>query len=558
MLRTACNAVAIVTLAANLTAAAQETTLPIEAQVDAVFAEWDSTSGPGCAVSVIDQGALTYARGYGMANLDHGVPIRPDTVFHVASVSKEFTAAAIALLALDGELTLDDPIQQHLPWVPDFGQRITIRNLVHHNSGIRDQWSLLQMAGWRYSRDRITDDDVIYLLEQQQGLNFAPGERYLYSNSGYTLLAQIVKAVSGQSLREFTTERIFGPLGMTRTHFRDDFDEIVRDQAYGYRWDEEQATFKLSVTNFDTVGATSLLTTVEDMAKWDRNFIDPVVGGQNFLDLIHQAGRLNNGEDQNYAFGLDIGTYRGLPTVGHGGADAGYRADFLRFPEQGYSFVALCNLAQTSPGRLTRAVADIYLADSLAPSTGTPPSEHTSVPLSAADASRLVGAYWFDELGLVFRVEAADDAIRLLLDGDAFDPIHTGDGMFYVPLIDVNMRFAPTTDAVEQMILIDTDDGHEIEAGAKLGTAATGTVLADYAGEYSSPELPVTYHLELHDGALTIRWLKVAAAPLTLVAADTLVGEAGSLRFERGADGMVTGFVLDSGRVRHFRFTRNR
>ena len=176
-----------------------------EERVDEVFSRWDTTTGPGCAVSVVENGEIVYKQAYGMANLDHDVPIRADTIFHVASVSKEFTAAAIALLAMEGRLSLDDPVRKHLPWVPDFGHTITIRNLIHHNSGIRDQWALLEMTGWRYSRDRITDDDVIYLIKRQRDLNFLPGERYLYSNSGYTLMSQIVQAVSGQSLREFTT-----------------------------------------------------------------------------------------------------------------------------------------------------------------------------------------------------------------------------------------------------------------------------------------------------------------------------------------------------------------
>ena len=320
----------------------------LEARVDGVFSRWDTTNSPGCAVSAVKDGEVVYAQGYGMANLDHDVPIRTDTVFHVASVSKEFTAASIALLVLEGQLSLDDPVQQHLPWVADFGHTITIRNLVHHTSGMRDQWSLLGMSGWRYAQDRITNDDVTYLIKQQRDLNFTPGERFLYSNTGYTLMALIVEQVSGQSLRAFTTERIFKPLGMARTHFRDDFSEIVKDQAFGYRWDNAKNAFHTSVTNFDTVGATSLLTTVGDMARWDGNFIDPVVGGHSFLDLMHQRGTLNSGEEQDYAFGLEHGTYRGLRTVGHSGGDAGYRAHFVRFPDQGYSFVTLCNLAQTS------------------------------------------------------------------------------------------------------------------------------------------------------------------------------------------------------------------
>lgn len=551
----------VVALGAALTLAAQEAAdSSPEHRVDEVFERYDSTSGPGCAVSVIKDGDIVYKQGYGMANLDHDVPIRTDTVFHVASVSKEFTAASIALLAMEGKLSLDDPIQKHLPWVPDFGHLITIRNLVHHNSGIRDQWSLLNMSGWRYSQDLITDEDVIYLLQKQRDLNFLPGDQYMYSNSGYTLMAQIVKAVSGQTLREFTTARIFEPLGMTRTHFRDNFAEIVKDQAYGYSWDGENSVYELSVTNFDTVGATSLLTTVEDMAKWDRNFIDPVVGGQELLELIHQRGKLNSGEDQNYAFGLIHGTYRSLPTVGHGGADAGYRADFVRFPEQGYSFVALCNQAQANPGRLAREVADIYLDEHLEPLAAAQPEEdEESVALSDEEAARVAGLYWLEDDAIALEVSRNEDAVQLVIGSQRFEMIHTGEGVFRAPQIGRTMRFEPTSGEIVSMLLQAMDDVENVGTATKLAAFDVATAnLAEYAGSYGTPELPVTYYLELNEGQLTLSWLKGDTADLLLIAEDLMVGDAGSLKFERGASGEVTGFVLDSGRVRNFRFERIR
>ncbi len=242
----------------------------LTSRVDAIFKDFDSASSPGCAVAAYQGERIVYKRAYGMANLDHDVRLTPASVFHVASVSKQFTAAAILLLAQEGKLSLDDEVRKHIPELPDFGHRITIRHLAHHTSGIRDQWSLLGLAGWRYSRDLITDDDVLELLARQKDLNFVPGERHLYSNSGYTLMAMIVSRVSGQSFREFTTERIFKPLGMLNTHFRDNFSEIVKNQAYGYA--PERGTFRLSVTNFDTAGATSLMTTVEDLARWHAQF----------------------------------------------------------------------------------------------------------------------------------------------------------------------------------------------------------------------------------------------------------------------------------------------
>ncbi len=204
-------------------------------KVDEIFAKWDRTDSPGCALSAMQGGKIIYKRAYGMANLDHDVILTTDTPFHVASISKQFTAASIVLLEQDGKLSFDDDVHKYIPELPDFGAKITIRNLLHHTSGLRDQWDLLELAGWRYSLDLITNEDVMSVVVRQKALNFAPGSEYSYSNTGFTLLGEIVKRVSGKSLREFTTERIFVPLGMTSTHFRDDHAEIIKHQAYGIR-----------------------------------------------------------------------------------------------------------------------------------------------------------------------------------------------------------------------------------------------------------------------------------------------------------------------------------
>ena len=307
------------------------------------------------------EGHVIYKHGYGMANLDHNVTITPSTVFHVASMSKQFAAASIVLLAQQGKLSLDDDIRKHIPELPDFGSRITIRHLIHHTSGLRDQWNLLGLAGWRYSLDLITDEDVMSVVTSEKDLNFKPGEKHVYCNTGYTLMAIIVKRVSDMSFREFTTKNIFEPLGMMKTHFRDDHAEIVKNNAYGYE-PEKGGSFRLSNTNFDTVGATSLHTTVEDLALWDENFYHPRVGGVSFLEQMLQRGRLDDGETLDYAFGLVLGKYKGLRTVDHAGGDAGYRSDMTRFPDQHFSAAVLCNSADTSPTSLVRKVADMFRA----------------------------------------------------------------------------------------------------------------------------------------------------------------------------------------------------
>ena len=278
--------------------------------VDRVFAAWQSTDGPGCALGVSRNGRAVYEHGYGMANLETGTPITPSSIFHVASVSKQFTAAAIMLLARDGKLSLDDDVRKYIPELPDYGVRITIRHLLTHTSGLRDQWNLLALARGRFEEDRITEADVMDIVPRQKALNFTPGAEYLYSNTGYTLAAVIVKRVSGKSLREFADERIFRPLGMTSTHFHDDYTMLVpgRTSAYASRG----SGWRVSIPNYDTYGATSLFTTVGDLLKWEANFDAPVVGDRALLDQMQTSGRLTHFVAGLGTSGTFIGTGRRL------------------------------------------------------------------------------------------------------------------------------------------------------------------------------------------------------------------------------------------------------
>lgn len=440
----------------------------INSRVDGLFRRWDNRASPGCALAVVRDGAIVYKRGYGMADLDHDIPITPSSVFHAASLSKQFTAAAIVLLAQEGKLSLDDEVRRYIPELPDFGVPITIRHLIHHTSGLRDQWNLLELAGWRYSLDLISDDDVLQMMARQKDLNFPPGQKFMYCNTGYTLLAQIVKRVSGRSFRELTAARIFQPLGMKNTHFRDDHAEIVKGQAYGYVPAGE--TFRLSMPNFDTVGATSLLTTVEDLARWDENFDEPRVGGRKLILQMLEPGKLNSGETLDYAFGLKIGNYRGLPIVDHAGADAGYRAHLIRFPEQHFSVACLCNLSTADPGGLARKVADLYL------------SARMKRPARPSVPPRRI----------------------------------------YVSEVD-----------------------------------PTPAKLREYAGMYRSDEMEAVYTFVVEDGQLLLERLKRKPERLRPLTPDAFRGRDGVFRFVRDSGGEVSGAVLDSERVKNFRFRKD-
>ncbi len=385
----------------------------LEAKVDQVFAEWDKPDSPGAALSVIRDGEIIYKRGYGMANLEYDIPIAPTTIFDIASVSKQFAGFAIATLLHEGKLSLDDDIRMHLPDVPDFGEKITIRHLVHHTSGLRDWVQALVIAGGEMD-DVISFKHILKMVRRQKELNFEPGTAFLYSNTGYNLLAEIVETTTGDSFREWTDANIFKPLAMTNTHFHDDHEMIVRNRAYSYLSVKDDR-FKNAVNNLTALGSSSLYSTVEDLAKWILNFDDARIDGQVVVEQMHQRGVLNNGEQISYAFGLDIGEYRALKTVGHGGSWRGFRSHLIRFPVQKFGVVILCNLDTFNPLNLAKKIADLYLADVLAPKAPEPdtqpPERNETEPLSPELLSEFEGDYYTEELDTTYTIGVREDRL---------------------------------------------------------------------------------------------------------------------------------------------------
>ncbi len=536
----------------------------ITKQVDKVFEKWDKPDSPGCALGVYKDGKIVYKRGYGMADLNDDVPISPATVFHVASMSKQFTAASIVLLTQQGKLSLDDDVRKYIPELPDFGQLITIRHLVHHTSGLRDQWNLLELAGWRYSLDLITDDDVMSVMTRQKDLNFKPGDKHVYCNTGYTLMGLIVKRVSGMSLREFTTKNIFEPLGMTHTHFRDDHAEIIKHDALGYEQEGKDKPFRMSLTNFDTVGATSLHTTVEDLQLWDENFYHPRVGGPAFLQQMLERGKLNSGEQLDYAFGLVESKYKGLPTVDHGGADAGYRSDLTRFPDQHFSAAVLCNSAETNPSALARQVADIVIAKDLKSQEPTPSKEQEKSSASALTAEQMAaiaGMYWNRKNDGFESISVKDGKLQIEFGSDEVHPLKLfGESHFHVADVpwgdQLDIHFVAATSEkprhIEQSFGGAKPDIFEISTAHEPSAAE----LAEYAGAYVSEEIDPVYRVVLADGKLSLVRLKHKPEILRPTVRDVFTTDTGALRFTRDANQRISGFVLNAGRIQNFRFSK--
>ncbi len=332
----------------------------LKRKVDQVFAAYDKPDTPGCALGVIRNGAFVYNRGYGTGSLELGVPLTPQSVFYMGSVSKQFTAASVVLAAEQGYLSLDDDVRKNIPELPSYERPITLRQMLHHTSGLRDILTLLSLSG-RNFEDIHPTAELLDILVRQKALNYKPGDEYLYSNTNYFLLAEVVHRATGKPFSRFAEENIFKPLGMIHTRFYDDHSVVVSGRVPAYE-PRVGGGFRVDwSTNFDKVGDGGLMSSVEDLLLWDRNFYANKLGKGTLLREMQTRGVLNDGKQIGYALGLSIRSYRGLPIVEHGGALFGYRTALLRFPEQQFSVICLCNLGSSGPGRLAYQVADIYL-----------------------------------------------------------------------------------------------------------------------------------------------------------------------------------------------------
>ncbi len=518
-------------------------------QVDAIFAEWDRPGSPGVALAVVKDGALAYEQGYGSANLEHDIPIAPSSIFHVASVSKQFTAMSIMLLAAEGRLSLEDDVREYLPFVPGFENVIRVRHLIHHTSGLRDQWQIMRLSGVR-GDDVITQQHILKAVARQRELNFAPGDEHLYCNTGYTLLAEIVTKVSGQSFVDFTRDRIFGPLGMASTHFHLDHEEIVKNLAYSYA-PLPGGGFKKKILSFANVGATSLFTTARDLSGWMLNFETSTVGGSGAMELMHRQCVLNNGKTIDYAGGLTIGQYKGLRTVGHGGSDAGYRSYCGRFPDQRLGVAVLGNLSSLRCQELAQKVAEVYLAGQMVEQAAAPVEQRPWLVLAA-----MAGTYFLGDAGVMLSLQDRDGRLLAHVEGEPdSELVRTGPLAFLYTPLGVSMQF--TVNDVGEVT------GFSVPS---LGSSAiklnpqtiAQQALVDYTGRYYSPELDTTYSISGGREGLVLQHWRLDDAPLVFVGDDRFVArrsDSPELRFQR-REGEVVGFRIVAGRVRDLRFDK--
>jgi CubicO group peptidase (beta-lactamase class C family) len=515
-------------------------------KVDQIFSVYDKPLSPGCSVGVIRDGEFVYRKAYGLASLELAVPLSPQSVFYIGSVSKQFTAAAMVLAAEQGYLSLDDDVRKYIPELADYGHVVTLRQMIHQTSGFRDFFTLLYLSG-HYVGDFDSPEDIFKIVVRQRRLNNIPGDEWIYSNTNYFLLGIVVKRATKKSLSEFAAENIFQPLAMSHTLFYDDHTLVVPGRVAAYD-SAPHDSFRVDwSTAYEVVGGGGLMSTVDDLLLWDRNFYANRLGKGTLVQQLQSPGVLNNGNNISYAMGLDLGNYRGLPIVEHGGALFGYRAELLRFPEQEFSVICLCNTASAMPENLARQVADIYLADKLQPgASALNPSRQGNFP----NPTTFAGKYLDPRTHLMYTFTASNGNLKAW--GAVLRRINAN--QFYDLGSNV-IAFESSKGTMQAKLVL---KGETYFSGSRIQELRLGkTALASYTGQFRSTELDAVYGLSLEKDILTLRNRDNPPQELTPIAQDEFdAGDLGRLVFERDSGGRVFGFRVFTQEARGIAFKK--
>jgi CubicO group peptidase (beta-lactamase class C family) len=543
------------TLAASVTSVAavygQATMVHVDSQVDRIFQRW-TTSTPGCAVGAAVDGRPALTKAYGLADLEHDVKNTPETIFEAGSVSKQFTAAAVLLLVREGRLSLDDPARKYLPELRDYGTPLTVRHMLNHTSGLRDWGSVEAIAGWPRTTRVNTHAHVLEILGRQRALNFTPGTRWSYSNSGFNLAAVLVSRVSGMPFAEFSRTRLFEPLGMTHTSWRDDHTRVVKGRAIAYS--DESDGFHIDMPFENVHGNGGLLTTVGDLLKWNENFTTPRVGDAAFVKQQQEPGKFNDGRVHDYAFGLMVGLYKGVREVDHSGSTAGYRAHLSRYPDQHLSIAVLCNVTSGAATQYAREVADVYLGDRA--KTAKQTASHV---LTEAEAARIEGLYRNVARGTTVTLVREQGGMRL----------ERGPALIAMS----SSRFAEARGPSSPSTVTSADQTWEFDGrgGARLidefgsvdiyervaRATPTNDELKALVGSYVSDEAETTFTAVIDGGSLVLKQRPDRIVKLTPVYADAFTGgPLGMVIFRRDGGGLVTSLSIVQDRVWDLRFVR--
>ncbi len=525
-----------------------------EASIDSLFLEWNKPNHPGGVVGVRKGSENVFLKAYGMASLDYLIPNQTSTIFNIASVSKQFTAMGILLLERDGKLSVDDKLGKYIPNLTEIGEKITIRHMLHHTSGIRSFHELLFYAGWR-GNDLRSNEDIYRLMESQQDLNFEPGAEYMYCNTGYIYMARIIEELTGTPFPEWMKRNVFLPLGMRDTYVEADPSNIVPQNATSY-YDRSGGVFQRSIDYWAYYGSGNVHATVEDLLIWGQNFYRPKEGWEELFYRLETTDPFNDGTLNNYAFGVTVNEVNGKKVVAHGGSIGGFRSNFVAIPEEEVAITILTNFNRGNPGGKTYQVFDILFGSEekvMAKSS----DEEKSIDLSIKALKAFENYFWNPVDKYVRRIYVKNDTL-MYWRGETSESklVPIGKNVFKMIGAGGNYQVLFEGKGEKLRMAFRQEDGSLIYFDRFVPSDPTDAELKSYAGKYYSPELDVYYTFQWKDDQLTWYHQRRGYGDVTRVKKDVLNTGEFIAEFQRDKANNVTGARFTSGRVRNLRLEK--
>ena len=522
-----------------------------EQKIDSICSDWDSSNKPGGIMGVIQNGEFIFSKGYGLANVSDNISINQNTKFYLASTSKQFTAACIVQLIQQKKLSFDSKLSEFFPNFPDYASKITIQHLLNHTSGLRGyvglSWNKNHIENWL---DSYTDEDVIELLQRQKSIKFEPGEKYDYSNTNYFLLARIVEKVTELSFSDYAHKSIFDPLKMSNTVIYDSLDMIIKNRAVSYVFGENGECRSLEHAHVQT-GATGIFMSINDFLKWDNEYYNRAFFNDEFWDLMTKKGVLNNGDTLIYASGLEIDTYKGLNTIHHAGALAGYRSHMLRFPDQKLTIIAFGNHAFSDPVSKAHRVADLFLSDLYTSEIKSQKPQIAVIPedITLIELRKFEGNYWCKEKGRFVNFKIVRDTMYYQDFGKPWPLIFVGDNKlaFKEDVETINFSFETNQNPTFEWTQYFPNGTIRVLHGEKLGSDTLSLEdLSDYKGHYYCEELGVFYEFRIEKDELKLYVNGRKSSLFEVIARDKFHESNSLFNISRNMNNLVVGFTIET------------
>lgn len=530
-------------------------------KINQLFLDWNQPNHPGGAVGIMQEEEVIFSKAYGLASMEYLVPNSTGTLFNIASVSKQFTSMGILLLEAQGKLSIDADVREYLPYLPKFKHKVTIRHFMHHTSGMRSLHAMLQMAGWRDDDSR-TNADLVRFMKNQKELNFEPGSEYLYCNTGYILMSEIIEKITGEKFPAWMRTTIFEPLGMIDSYVEEDYSRVVPNNATSYNGSANRG-FNRAVEYWGYIGSGNMHCSTSDLLKWLRNFYAPKAGWEAAFQKLQTLDPLNNGEKLNYAFGVVVDSINNSKRISHGGSIGGFRAHASCFPDKKLSLVILSNFSNSGLGSKVSAINDLLLStdkpvNELASAT---PQMIKAMPVSTGQLANYSGHYWNDQAGYSRKIYVKNDTLRYARSATnetALVPVAKDKFQMLGASVRMIVEFQ-STGATKKSMLVSAENAPPTRMEYYEPIGATSALLQNYIGSYYSPELETSYRIEVVDNQLMGHHARHGDFDIKVLRENDLEATLSPFRrikVKRNAQGEVKGLLVTNGRVRNLWFER--